>query len=133
VSPGAFDIRGEPGVFHLRMGGCGGCAEMVDSALRDGYGPRLLAECSSPRHSGTLVVTGCWTGNLAVSVERVIAQAPPGARLVVVGDCAMGYGFVFDRGRLSGSIRDEHDVYAEIEGCPVERADFLEVMGNVPG
>jgi len=79
------------------------------------------------------VVTGCWTGDLAMSVERVIAQAPPGARLVVVGDCAMGYGFVFDRGRLSGSIRDEHDVYAEIEGCPVERADFLEVMGNVPG
>ena len=41
------------GVFHVRLGCCGGCGDLVDVVLRDRFeGRPRVFECDSPRHAG---------------------------------------------------------------------------------
>ena len=133
MSPPAFLVPGRPCVFHVRMGGCGGCTEMVDAALRDGRGFRRLCECTSPRHAEAAVVTGCWTDELAEAASRVISQAPAGGSLVVVGDCALGLGFITERARLTRSVLEAFDADLEVAGCPIDVAEFVEGVRRVAG
>ena len=133
VNPFAFLRRRGPGVFHLRMGGCNGCAEMVDAVLRDAKSTAPV-ECSSPRHAEVVVVTGFWAPELALAALRVISQAPSTCRLVVAGDCALGRGFLVERlklGEVKASLRIEPDL--EIAGCPVETGALLEGVRRVAG
>jgi len=126
-------LRGrEPAVFHVRMGGCGGCCEVVDSVLRDGRGARGR-ECSSPRHAEVVIVSGCWTEDLSDAAARVISQAPVTRKLVVVGDCALGLGFVAQRIRHGQTVSSRFEPDLEIAGCPADAATVLEGVRRVTG
>jgi hypothetical protein len=67
-------------VFHVRIGCCGACGDMVDAVLRDSFkGRPPVAECDSPRHAGLIIVSGMWNEGLAGPALDVISQAPEAA------------------------------------------------------
>ena len=122
------------GVFHVRLGCCGGCGDLVDVVLRDRFeGRPRVFECESPRHAGLLVVTGLWSPGLTEAALEVIEQAPTGRKVVLVGDCALG------RGPLSGIVRAGAELPgsmepdAAIEGCPVYIKTICERIADVAG
>jgi formate hydrogenlyase subunit 7 len=119
-------------VFHVRLGCCGACGDMVDAMLRDTFrGRPPVAECASPRHAGLIIVSGMWNEGLAGPALDVIAQAPEAAKILVVGDCALGRGLLAERlGRLEAvSVHVEAD--AEVFGCPVSIDAIGEGVRNV--
>jgi Ni,Fe-hydrogenase III small subunit len=101
--------------------------------LRDTKGATRPGEASSPRHAGVVIVTGCWSDDLAASVRLVVSQAPDTRRVVVVGDCALGRGVLAGRLRLppgfSSNIRPDR----EVAGCPVETGRLLKEVHDVAG
>ena len=125
--------RREPGVYHLRMGGCSGCSEMVDSMLRDGARTARPAECSSPRHADAVIVTGLWTPQLAGPALKVISQAPRPIRLLVVGECALGGGLTAAWTKWDESVLSHLEADLQIAGCPVEPVAVLEGVRRVSG
>lgn len=119
------------GAFHLRLSGCGGCTWAVDAFLRDREGRGPVLECSSPRHSGLLLVTGLLTEGLAESAFTVIEQAPPDALLVAIGDCALGRGVVAERLKMTLSVADQFTPDIEVAGCPVALEALLRGVEDV--
>lgn len=133
MSPPGASRHGKPAVFHVRMGGCSGCGEMVDHAMRDGRSRGRPVECSTPRHADVLVVTGLWLPELAGPALDVISQAPSRRRLVVAGDCALGRGLVCLRLKTSETVSSHLASDLEISGCPIAAADFVEGVRRVVG
>jgi formate hydrogenlyase subunit 7 len=133
VIPLEFHRRGRPGVYHVRMGGCAGCAEVVDSALRDTRGAARLGEMSSPRHADAVLITGCWSEDLDAAVSLVTSQAPSPRVVVAVGDCAMGEGLVAKRLALRSAALSHLRLDLEIPGCPVEKGRLLKEVRDVAG
>lgn len=131
MNPLSLLWRREITVFHIRLGGCGGCGEMVDRLLRDGRGGTTALECSSPRHAGLIVVSGIWTGELGELALDVIDQAPKVRRLLVVGDCAAGRGPVADASRTAVRVSDYLLPDLEVEGCPVMLESLVEGVKRV--
>lgn len=115
------------------MGGCSGCAEVVDSALRDTRGAARLGETSSPRHADVVLVTGCWSDDLDAAVRLVVAQAPASRAVVVVGDCALGTGLVATRLSLQSAPLSHIRPDLEIPGCPVGKGRLLKEVRDVAG
>ena len=131
MNPLAVLWRKQTDVFHLRMGGCSGCAEMVDMVLRDGRWPGGSHECSSPRHAALLIVTGLWTPGLADSALAVVSQAPVTRRVLAAGDCALGRGIIAGCGRPGHRATAPLEPDLEITGCPVEAAAVSEAVRRV--
>jgi formate hydrogenlyase subunit 7 len=119
-------------VFHLRLGGCGGCADMVDAALRGrGRGTPVAVECSSPRQAALVIVTGVWSEGLASSARAVVAQAPRGARILAVGDCSGGLGELADSLGGIESAAEQLAAGAVVRGCPPSVREVLEGVRDV--
>jgi Ni,Fe-hydrogenase III small subunit len=119
-------------VFHVRMGGCAGCGEMVDTLLRDRIrGAPRLSECDSPRHADLLVVTGFPAEELDRAALTVVSQAPSARRLVVVGDCALGGATPADRLREAGGVARYLEPDRELPGCPVALESIIEGVLDV--
>ncbi|MHB8894765.1 MAG: NADH-quinone oxidoreductase subunit B family protein [Candidatus Geothermincolia bacterium] len=119
-------------VFHIRLGGCGGCGDIVDAMLRDRYkGRPSVFECSSPRHASLFIVSGMWSEGAEGPVREVIAQAPEGTRILVAGDCALGRGLL--AGSLEGmiAVAERIDVDAKVAGCPFTLAALGEGVRDV--
>jgi len=116
--------------FHLRLGCCGGCGDMVDIELR-GRAGGVAVECDSPRHAGLLLVTGIWSPDITEAALRVITQAPEGTRVLLVGDCALGRGWFLESTRAARPLPDDLGPYAELGGCPVSAADIRERIDDV--
>ncbi|MFH1150734.1 MAG: hypothetical protein V1748_09720 [Actinomycetota bacterium] len=120
--------REQHSAFHLRLGGCGGCALLVDSLLRDGAGKRAPAvECGSPRQARAILVTGCACGGTDEEASAVVAGAPGEARLIAVGDCALGHGPFAEPRRgagLPGWLKPD----ARLPGCPVTPERLMEEL-----
>jgi Ni,Fe-hydrogenase III small subunit len=115
------------------MGGCSGCAEVVDSALRDARGAARLGETSSPRQADVVIITGCWSEDLDAALRLVVAQAPASRVVVAVGDCALGTGLVAARLALPRAPLSHLRLDLEIAGCPVEKGRLLEEVRDVAG
>lgn len=106
-------------VFHLRLGCCGGCGDVVDSMIRDRYRDRpRVVECSSPRHAALLIVSGSCDEGLEGPALEVISQAPEGTPVLAVGDCPLARGPF--AGKLAGavSLGDLLEAGGEVAGCP---------------
>jgi len=119
-------------VFHVRIGCCGACGDMVDAVLRDSFkGRSPVAECDSPRHAGLIIVSGMWNEGLAGPALDVISQAPDAVKVLVAGDCAIGRGLLAERlGRMEPvSMHVATD--AEVLGCPVSLEALSEGVRNV--
>jgi Ni,Fe-hydrogenase III small subunit len=119
--------------FHLRLGCCGGCGDMVDLELRGrpGGSPVIAVECDSPRHAGLLLVTGIWSPGIAEAALRVIEEAPQGTKVLLVGDCALGRGRLLESTRAARPLPAGLEPYAEISGCPVSAAEIRERIKDV--
>ena len=118
-------------VFHVRLGFCGGCGDIVDIVLRDrfeGRGP--LVECDSPRHARLLVVSGLWRPGITEAALEVIEQAPDGSRIILVGDCALGRGPLLEPIRAS-ALPEGLDTRDEVGGCPVSIKTVCERISDV--
>lgn len=123
--------RGLP-VFHLRLGGCGGCADVVDALLRDRFkGRPPLVECSSPRHAALVIVSGMWNEGLSLSALEVLAQAPDGRRILVVGDCALARGLLAESMGDVEAVADHIDAQGEVNGCPPALSALAEGVKDV--
>lgn len=119
-------------VFHVRLGCCGGCGDMVDAMLRDSFeGRPAVAECASPRHAGLVIISGLWNEGLAGPALDVIAQAPDAAKVLVVGDCALGRGLLAGRLSRIESASAYVEADAEVMGCPVSVEAIGEGVKNV--
>lgn len=129
MNPLAVLWRKTTDVFHIRMGGCSGCADMVDSLLRDGRWPGRLQECSSPRHAELIIISGLWTPGLADAASRVISQAPASCRIMLLGDCALGVGFFSGRAGRDTEAGPAEGI--ELAGCPVVPAALEEAVRRV--
>ena len=119
-------------VFHVRLGCCGACGDMVDAVLRDSFkGRPSVAECASPRHAGLIIVSGMWNEGLAGPALDVISQAPDAAKVLVVGDCALGRGLLAEKlGRVE-AVSTHVEADAEVLGCPVSIGAISEGVRNV--
>ncbi len=133
MNPLAVLWRRRADVFHIRMGGCSGCADAVDSVLRDGWRPGPLAECSSPRHASVIVVTGLWTPGLTGPALHVISQAPGSCRVILVGDCALGEGIFGGRGSTGREAPAGPARAVPLAGCPIDPAALREAVRRVAG
>lgn len=102
----------------------------MDDMLRDGW-PAIALECSSPRHAGLVVVTGCWTPELGGAGLEVIAQAPSTRRLALVGDCALGRGFIAEVLGLAGGVGERVTPDLLVPGCPVSFESLVEGVRDV--
>jgi Ni,Fe-hydrogenase III small subunit len=120
-------------VFHVRMGGCSGCAQVVDSALRNGRWPGRLGECSSPRHASLIVVSGLWTPGLTGPALDVISQAPEGCLVLLAGDCALGTGTFGTRGSQGVEAPPGGAQRVRISGCPLSEGSLREAVHRVEG
>lgn len=120
-------------VFHVRLGCCGGCGDMVDIELRcRARGrPDVAVECDSPRHAGLLLITGFWSPGIAAAALLVVDQAPEGRKVLLVGDCALGRGNFLSSTRTAGPLPDGLEPYIEIPGCPVSAEEIRERIRDV--
>jgi Ni,Fe-hydrogenase III small subunit len=119
------------GVFHVRLGSCGGCGDLLDVVLRDrfeGRGP--LVECDSPRHVRLLVVTGLWGPGVTGPALDVIEQAPVGRKIILIGDCALGRGPLLESLR-AGALPEGLKPDLEVPGCPVSIKTICERISDV--
>lgn len=134
MSPsGAAGKRGLK-VFHVRLGGCGGCSDVVDAFLRDRTGGRIsVMECSSPRHAALIVVSGVWDEGLARSAAQVLTQAPDGCRILIAGDCGLGEGPLAEALGGAGSVADHVDADGHVSGCPLSLDSLAEGVDDVTG
>lgn len=123
--------RRQTEAFHIRLGGCGGCAMLVDSLVRDGAKRESSAvECGSPRQARVILVTGCPCDGGGDEAAAVAAGAPGEAGLVAVGDCALGEGpFSEERYELTALEWLKPD--ARVRGCPVELDRLIEELRRV--
>jgi ech hydrogenase subunit C len=120
------------GVFHLRLGCCGGCGDLLDVVLRDRFEGRPgVIECDSPRHAGLLVVTGLWSPGLAGAALEVIEQAPAGRKVIFVGDCALGRGPLLESVRAAAAMPAGLEPDGEVGGCPVSIKTICERISDV--
>ncbi|MBN1289690.1 MAG: hypothetical protein JXA49_08655 [Actinobacteria bacterium] len=114
--------RNETVVFHLRAGGCGGCADVVDEWIRSSGRDRLkTTECVSPRHADIIIITGLSCAPAASAAVSIIEQAPAGCRIIVMGDCAAGCGPHRKTGEDPTRLDFEISFDSRIEGCPAGR------------
>jgi Ni,Fe-hydrogenase III small subunit len=107
---------------------------MVDAAIRArSRGAPAAIECSSPRQSAVIIVTGIWSEALAESARAVVAQAPEGTRVLALGDCAQGRGALADA--LGGVASAAQMLGAEgsAPGCTASIDDVLEGVRRVSG
>lgn len=119
------------GVFHVRLGFCGGCGDLADVVLRDrfeGRGP--LVECDSPRHARLLVVTGLWRPGVSEPALEVIEQAPVGRKIILIGDCALGRGPMIESLRAA-ALPEGLKPDLEVPGCPVSIKTICERISDV--
>lgn len=109
-----------PSVFHLRMGGCGGCIEAVDRLINDPGEGTSLVETASPENADVVLVTGCWSSLMREGALARLQLVPSHARIIAAGNCARGLGSV----RVS--VADELPGCEEVEGCCVNIGILLE-------
>jgi NADH:ubiquinone oxidoreductase subunit B-like Fe-S oxidoreductase len=106
--------------FHVRLGGCCGCGDMVDMLLRGSdRGRPWIMECSSPRHARLIIITGTFDDGLEEALVEVVEQAPEPSRIVVVGDCALGGGPLLEAIAPGRCVTDCLRSDIELGGCPV--------------
>lgn len=134
MNPLALFWNREAIIFHVRVGGCGGCGDVVDNWIRSSRNSRKrLVECSSPRHAELVIVSGCGPELLEEVVLSVTEQTPRECRVLLVGDCALGRGpFGADNGRVKQYGRDAGDV-SIIEGCPADEDSIAEGVSRCLG
>lgn len=125
IDPGRLRVP----VFHVRLGGCCGCGDMVDMLLRGRErGRPRVTECGSPRHAGLLIISGPWNGGLAGAVAEVVEQSPDVAKILAVGDCALGRGPLLEAARSTETLTEHIMVDLEVAGCPVSLDDLGEAI-----
>lgn len=130
MNPLAFLWRPEVPVFHVRLGGCGGCGEMVEELFDEGARTRpLIRKCSSPRHARLLLVTGFLTESLAGPFASVAAKAPRDCPVITAGFCSGGETAALPKDYLPISAVVEPQLV--LDGCPVTVESVLEGIRDV--
>jgi len=121
-------------VFHVRLGCCGGCGDLVDVILRDRFEGRPgVVECDSPRHARLLIVTGLWRPGLAEAALEVIEQAAEGRKVILIGDCALGRGPLLEAARVVADVPEGLEPDEEVGGCPPSMRTLCERISHVAG
>lgn len=129
MNPLTLFLRRQYSVFHIRVGGCGGCGDVVDFLLRDPRAGKLnITECSSPRHADLIVVSGFYTEIMAEAAGEVISQSPADCRVLIVGDCQLGMG-PFEEKLHSLEVVPQ----LRIGGCPPSVDSIQEGLRSVAG
>jgi len=134
MSARRFGPQRQTPVFHIRLGCCGGCGDVVDMLLRGRLkGCPPLFECASPRHAELIVVTGLWNEELAERARAVIDQAPDARKVVFAGDCALGGGPFAERVKHLGVQPEGLEPDSTMGGCPCTIEALCEEVRHVVG
>jgi Ni,Fe-hydrogenase III small subunit len=109
-------------------GSCNACLHEL-SALTNPYydmerfGFKYVA---SPKHADILIVTGCVTRNMYLSLLKTYENIPNPKVVIAVGDCALTGGVFKDTyATLGGGSQSLFQVSLLIKGCPPEPIDII--------
>ena len=107
-------------IRHVDAGSCNGCEHeltLISSPYYDlqRFGLGIVA---SPRHADVLLVTGPVTTRMREPLLIAYRAMPEPRRVVALGDCALGCGFLGTPDSHAGPLDQLLPIDLRIPGCP---------------
>lgn len=128
ASPRSYRLPGRPGArVVVASAGLACCAMEVEAAVRRG----LLDADESPVVAAdrvVLVVAGTVTEALGPAVGRLLADLPPGTRVLSFGACATTGGPYWDAPTVIKGVDQLVEVDRYVPGCPPRPADLVAAL-----
>jgi Ni,Fe-hydrogenase III small subunit len=106
---------------HLDCGSCNGCELELHALSNPIYDIERfgISFVTSPRHADVLIMTGCFTRNLAEAARLTFDAMSEPRQIITIGDCADDGGVFKDSYAVTTRPEDiERAIVGRVRGCP---------------